>query len=115
MAGCSGLRDALLWNEPIRHNETPTRTGAGGRRSLARAARAGLGLRPLPGVRLTLISESGHAPYSGMLPEHFAGFSRWEEMHIDLRWLCNFAGVKLVSARVTGLGPEATPGSLRGW
>jgi selenide,water dikinase len=62
-----------------------------------------LGLRPLAGTRVTLISESEYAPYSGMLPGHIAGFYRWEDMHIDLRALCDFAGVKFVSARVTGL------------
>lgn len=62
-----------------------------------------LGLRPLAGMRVTLISESEYAPYSGMLPGHIAGFYRWADMHIDLRALCDFASVKFISARVTGL------------
>jgi len=32
------------------------------------------GIQPLPSVRLTLISDVLHAPYSGMLPGHVAGF-----------------------------------------
>lgn len=74
----------------------------GGGHSHALAVRM-LGLRPFAGMRVTLISESEYAPYSGMLPGHIAGFYRWEDMHIDLRALCDFAGVKFVSARVTGL------------
>lgn len=74
----------------------------GGGHSHALAVRM-LGLRPLAGMRVTLISESDHAPYSGMLPGHIAGFYRWDDMHIDLRSLCDFAGVKFISARVTGL------------
>lgn len=74
----------------------------GGGHSHALAVRM-LGLRPLAGMRVTLISESEYAPYSGMLPGHIAGFYRWEDMHIDLRALCAFAGVKFVSDRVTGL------------
>ena len=74
----------------------------GGGHSHALAVRM-LRLRPLVGMRVTLISESEYAPYSGMLPGHVAGFYSWEGMHIDLRSLCDFAGVKFVSARATGL------------
>jgi len=62
-----------------------------------------LGRRPLTGVNVTLLSESDWAPYSGMLPGHVAGFYRWEDMHINLRSLCNFAGVNFVATRVNGL------------
>lgn len=61
------------------------------------------GERPLPRLGVTLISESAWAPYSGMLPGHVAGFYRREEMHIDLKSLCGFAGVNFVQARVAGL------------
>ncbi|MFW6359975.1 MAG: selenide, water dikinase SelD [Chroococcales cyanobacterium] len=50
-----------------------------------------LGMNPIPGVRLTLISETPHTPYSGMLPGHVAGFYSFDECHIDLRRLCGFA------------------------
>jgi len=38
-----------------------------------------------------------------MLPGHIAGFYRWEDMHIDLRALCESAGVNFVSARVSAV------------
>ena len=62
-----------------------------------------LAMRPLPGVRVTLVSDVSYAPYSGMLPGHVAGFYSWEEMHIDLRRLCAFAGAAFVPGQVDGL------------
>lgn len=61
------------------------------------------GMNPLPGVRLTLITDTCHAPYSGMLPGHVAGFYRFEEMHIDLRRLAAFAQARLYRDRAIGL------------
>jgi selenide, water dikinase len=57
------------------------------------------GMKPLPGVRLTLITEVSEAPYSGMLPGHVAGFYRREECHINLRSLAQFAGATLILDR----------------
>jgi selenide, water dikinase len=61
------------------------------------------GMQPLPGVRLTLITEASDTPYSGMLPGHVAGFYRHEECHIDLRPLAQFAQTQLYVDRVVGL------------
>jgi selenide,water dikinase len=61
------------------------------------------GMNPLPGVRLTLMTDTCHAPYSGMLPGHVAGFYRFEEMHIDLRRLAAFAQAQLYRDRAIGL------------
>ncbi len=77
----------------------------GGGHSHALALRM-LGMRPIPGVRVTVVSDVSHAPYSGMLPGHVAGFYTWEEMHIDLRRLCAFAGAAFVLGRVEGLDVE---------
>ena len=62
-----------------------------------------LGMKPLPGVRLTLITDSSHTPYSGMLPGHVAGYYDFDECHIDLRRLAQFAQAQLYIDRAVGL------------
>ncbi|WP_445300553.1 FAD-dependent oxidoreductase [Microcoleus sp. BROC3] len=61
------------------------------------------GIKPLPGVRLTLISDVLHAPYSGMLPGHVAGFYNYDECHIDLRSLAEFAGCQILVDRAIAI------------
>ena len=77
---------------------------AGGGHSHALVLRM-LGMNPLPGVQLTLISDVSAAPYSGMLPGHIAGFYSWDDIHIDLRRLCQFAGAAFVQGAVAGIDP----------
>ncbi|MBD2039187.1 FAD-dependent oxidoreductase [Microcoleus sp. FACHB-672] len=62
-----------------------------------------LGAKPLPGVRITLIANTPHAPYSGMLPGYVAGFYKFDECHINLRKLAQFAGAKLIIDEAIGL------------
>ncbi|TFI54550.1 FAD-dependent oxidoreductase [Mastigocladus laminosus UU774] len=64
------------------------------------------GMKPLSGIRLTLITDRVDTPYSGMLPGHIAGFYSYEECHIDLRQLTNFAKAQLYIDRVIGLDLE---------
>lgn len=61
------------------------------------------GMNPLPGVRLTLISDVMHTPYSGMLPGYIAGLYAYDDCHIDLRPLTTWAGVRLILDRAVGL------------
>ncbi|MFQ3626450.1 MAG: selenide, water dikinase SelD [Cyanobacteriota bacterium] len=61
------------------------------------------GMNPIPGVRLTLITDGMHTPYSGMLPGYVAGLYDFDECHIDLRPLAHFAGARLIGDRAIGL------------
>jgi selenide,water dikinase len=70
------------------------------------------GMRPVPGVRLTLVSPEATAPYSGMLPGHVAGHYPREALDIDLVRLARFAGARFIPARVVGLDPEAREARL---
>jgi selenide, water dikinase len=74
----------------------------GGGHSHAIALRQ-FGIHPLDAVKLTLISDVTHTPYSGMLPGHVAGQYNFAECHIDLRPLCQFANAQLVIDRAVGL------------
>lgn len=60
-------------------------------------------MKPIPGVRLTLITDALHTPYSGMLPGHVAGFYSYDEAHIDLRRLSVFARAQLYLDQAIGL------------
>ncbi|MBD2434070.1 selenide, water dikinase SelD [Fischerella muscicola CCMEE 5323] len=64
------------------------------------------GMKPLAGIRLTLITDRVDTPYSGMLPGHIAGFYSHDQCHIDLRLLTNFAKAQLYIDRVVGLDLE---------
>jgi selenide,water dikinase len=61
------------------------------------------GLRPMPGVRLTMVSREVLTPYSGMLPGLVAGHYQFHETHIDLAPLAKFAGARLLHDEVVGL------------
>ncbi len=62
-------------------------------------------MRPMPGVRLTVITREVTTPYSGMLPGFLAGQYGFDDMHIDVRRLARFAGARLYHAETTGLDP----------
>ncbi|MES1022881.1 selenide, water dikinase SelD [Gloeocapsa sp. BRSZ] len=74
----------------------------GGGHSHAIALRM-FGMNPLPGVRITVITEASDTPYSGMLPGHVAGFYSREECHVDLRRLAQFAQAQLYIDQAIGL------------
>jgi selenide,water dikinase len=69
---------------------------------------------PLEGARVTLVSDTTHALYSGMLPGCIAGLYRWEELQIDLQRLCRAAGVRFVHAPATGIDRAARTVRLAG-
>ncbi len=64
-------------------------------------------MKPLPGVRTTLVTRDVHTPYSGMLPGYVAGRYALDDCHIDLRPLANLAGARIYRQAATGIDPEA--------
>jgi selenide, water dikinase len=65
------------------------------------------GMRPAPGVRVTLVARDVETPYSGMLPGYVAGHYSFEECHIDLGRLTAFAGARLIRDEAIGLDRDA--------
>ena len=61
------------------------------------------GMNPISGVKLTLIADVMHTPYSGMLPGYVAGLYGFDDCHIDLRPLAQFAQARLIHDRAVGL------------
>ena len=60
-------------------------------------------MHPVPGIRLTLISDDYVSPYSGMVPGFIAGHYNLDEIQIALEPLCRGAGARFICARVIGL------------
>ena len=66
-----------------------------------------LAMKPIPDVRLTLVSEQTLTPYSGMLPGYIAGHYSLAETHIDLNRLCQWANVRWIKGRVSHIDPDS--------
>jgi len=63
-------------------------------------------MRPVTGVRVTLVTRDLETPYSGMLPGVIAGLYTAEEAHIDLVRLAAATGARLIHAQAIGLDRE---------
>jgi selenide,water dikinase len=64
------------------------------------------GMKPIPGLALTLISREVVTPYSGSMPAFIAGDYSLDDMHIDLRPLAQFARARLIQAEVKHIDLE---------
>lgn len=65
------------------------------------------GMKPVPGLRITMITREVHTPYSGMLPGLICGYYSFDETHIDTGPLARLAGARLYQSVVTGIDREA--------
>ena len=66
-----------------------------------------LAMNPIGGLRITLISDQTHSPYSGMIPGFLAGYYSYEECHFDLRRICEELGQRFIKAKIIGLDPHS--------
>jgi selenide,water dikinase len=66
-----------------------------------------LGMKPVPGLAITLISRDIETPYSGSLPGTLSGFLTHDDMNIDLRPLAQFAKARLIRATVEDIDLDA--------
>jgi selenide, water dikinase len=61
------------------------------------------GMDPVPGVRITVITDRLQAPYSGMLPGCIAGDYTADDIHIDVARLARDTGCRLIHAEAIGV------------
>lgn len=64
------------------------------------------GMLPIPSLRLILISRDICSPYSGMLPGYLAGIYNYDDCHIELRSLAQFANAAFIHAEVNYIDIE---------
>ena len=65
-----------------------------------------MAMNPIGGLRITLISDQTHSPYSGMMPGYLAGYYCYEDCHFDLRRLCEELGQRFIKATIIGIDPQ---------
>jgi len=71
-------------------------------------------MRPLPGVRLTLVVDRAEAVYSGMVPGFVAGEYQPHELEIDAVPLARRAGARLLLSAATRVDPACRRIELEG-
>lgn len=73
-----------------------------------------LGMQPINGLQVTLVAKELNAPYSGMLPGLIAGNYAFEQCHVDLLRLADFAGARVVMGEACGIDIEKKRLQIRG-
>lgn len=64
-----------------------------------------LGMHPIASVKMTLISNDRLTAYSGMLPGLIAGHYTFNDCHIDIGRLCQWAGIQFIRNGVQQIDP----------
>lgn len=72
------------------------------------------GMKPMPGVRLTLIGRDIETPYSGMIPGFVAGHYSFDECHVDLARLAAWTGARLIHAEAISIDRDSRQVLLKG-
>ena len=73
-----------------------------------------LAMRPLAGLRVTLISRDIMTPYSGMLPGYLEGIYDSHEIVIDLSHLARIANARFVAASIEAIDPNSKTVAIEG-
>lgn len=73
-----------------------------------------LALRPVGGLRVTVIARERMTPYTGMLPALLRGEVAWRDAHIDLAELAARAGARLVIAEARSIDLASKRVAARG-
>ena len=63
------------------------------------------GMNPIPGVAVTLVSESAIIPYSAMVPGYLAGDYSWNDVSFDLVRFCQSVKVRFLAEKVERIDP----------
>lgn len=71
-------------------------------------------MEPVKGLAVTLISRDIVTPYSGSMPAYLSGRYDFDDMHIDLRPLAQFAGARVIQAEVKEIDFDLRSISLPG-
>ena len=74
-----------------------------------------LGMHPIPGLKVTLISPDVLTPYSGMLPGLVAGHYQADEIHIDLIPLCRFANARFIQSKAHNIDTVNNTVQCKNW
>ena len=59
--------------------------------------------KPVPNLRITLVTNVIDTPYSGMLPGHIEGLYSWRDVNIDLYKLSIYGNLRFINDEVKNI------------